>query len=70
MHQYSSTIPNGLKLAFLAERPDNTTWHIRYVRLMALNTVLSGQPSLPASCLPLIARHETWNLTTPINDLI
>ena len=70
MHQKSSAKLNCLKLAFLAERPDNTTWQIRYVRLMALNTVLSTQQAPACRRLPLIARHETWDLTAPINNFI
>ncbi len=69
MHQKSSTKLNRLKLAFLAERPDNITWQIRYVQLNALNSVLTQHP-LSESRVQLVARHETWNLTAPINNFI
>lgn len=56
-------------MAFLAERPDEVTWQLRYAKLMAFNTMPSDQP--PAGTHPApFAPQETRNRPAQVNDLI
>jgi hypothetical protein len=70
MHHYSSAKLKRLKQAFLADRPDDATWQLCHVSLIAQSALLSGQASHSKPCPQSVSCHETSDRTDPGSEFI